>query len=110
MTIKLLKEILALHYHPTCTDFQRRIGYTGLIVSNPKEEQNIRNVIHHLKQEEPIMKQELCHTCIFYSEDYYPDENHTENNCDELCIDNFLPRTECPNYININDELSYQQD
>lgn len=52
MTIKLLKEILALHEHPTCTDFQRYIGYKGLIVSNPKEEQNIRKIIRHIEQEE----------------------------------------------------------
>ena len=51
MTIKLLKEILALHYNPNCTDFQRHIGYTGLIVSNPKQEQNIRKIIKHLKGE-----------------------------------------------------------
>lgn len=50
-----------------------------------------------------------CHTCIFYSEDYCPDENYTENNCDELCLDNFFPRTECPNYININDALTYEE-
>lgn len=59
MTIKLLKEILALHYNPNCTDFQRHIGYTGLIVSNPKQEQNIRNVLSHLSKEEELTAQEI---------------------------------------------------